>query len=277
MIVIGTFQELVIVRQQKQGMYLEDTDKNEVLLPNKYIEHEFQIGDHLEVFVYLDQQQRPIATTRIPYCQVNSFAFLRCVSTTKVGAFLDWGLEKHLFVPFAQQVQKMREGEFYLVYVYLDAQSKRLVASSRTNSFLSNQDTSALEINQRVELIASHPSTSGWNMIVESKYKGLAYHDEIYCKISVGDRLEGSIKKIREDGKIDLYLQAVGVDAIDEFAQLILDELEANDGYLDITDKTDADRIRTVFGLSKKSFKKGLGRLFKKRQVQILENGIKLA
>lgn len=276
MIVIGCFHELEVVRQQKQGMYLVDNNDNEVLLPNKYIPENTHIGSQLRVFVYLDNQQRPIATTRVPYATVDSFAFLRCHQVTKVGAFLDWGLEKHLFVPFAQQVVPMRSDEFYLVYVYIDPKTQRLLASSRTNKFLSNEDTSALKPKQKVHLIASHPSDKGWNMIVNQKYLALAYHNEIFCNLSIGDQLQGSIKKIREDGKIDVMLQTVGVDAIEDAANLILQELEANDGFLSVTDKSDPDLIKSYFSLSKKSFKKGLGKLYKEGKVNITPQGITL-
>ncbi|TSE04069.1 MULTISPECIES: CvfB family protein [Aquimarina] len=275
MLKLGAYNTLEVVRERDQGVYLCDEDGNEVLLPNKYVPEEFMIRDLLKVFVYLDSSERIVATTLEPYATVKSFAYLKCTSVSEVGAFLDWGLEKDLFVPFKEQANKMKKGNWYLVYVYLDDETDRLLASSKTNAFLDNSLV-LLSSYDEVDLIASHPSPFGWNMIVNQKHLGLIYEDEIFQKITPGDRFKGFVKKVRPDGKIDLTLQRHGYRGIEPNAEQILKELQANGGFIDLNDKSDPEDIKEVFQLSKKSFKKAIGSLYKARKITIEKDGIRI-
>ena len=274
MLKLGVYNTLEIVRERDQGVYLCDDDGDEVLLPNKYVPEQFQIRDKLKVFVYLDSAERIVATTLDPYATVKSFAYLKCTNVTDIGAFLDWGLEKDLFVPFKEQASKMRKGSWYLVYVYLDEETNRLVASSKTNAFLDNSLV-LLSPYDKVDLIASHPSPQGWNMIVNQKHLGLVYADEIFQKITTGDQIKGFVKKVRPDGKIDLTLQQHGFRSIEPNADHVLKELKASGGFINLNDKSDPEDIKEVFQLSKKSFKKAIGTLYKARKIAIEEDGIR--
>ncbi|GGX28235.1 CvfB family protein [Aquimarina muelleri] len=275
MLKLGVYNTLEIVRERDQGIYLCDDDGDEVLLPNKYVPEQFKIRDELKVFVYLDSAERIVATTLEPYATVKSFAYLKCTNVSDIGAFLDWGLEKDLFVPFKEQASKMRAGSWYLVYVYLDEETNRLVASSKTNAFLDNSLV-LLSPYDEVDLMASHPSPQGWNMIVNQKHLGLVYGDEIFQKITPGDQIKGYVKKVRPDGKIDLTLQQHGFRGIEPNAEQILKELEASGGFINLNDKSDPEDIKEVFQLSKKSFKKAIGTLYKARKIAIEEDGIRL-
>ncbi|MCK8520375.1 S1-like domain-containing RNA-binding protein [Aquimarina sp. D1M17] len=275
MLALGVYNTLEILRDREPGIFLGDEQGNEVLLPNKYVPEEFEIGDKIKVFVYLDSSERVVATTLEPYATVNSFAYLKCTSVSEIGAFLDWGLEKDLFVPFKEQTNKMKVGNWYLVYVYLDEETNRLAASSKTNRFLDNSLV-LLSSYDEVDLIASHPSPHGWNMIVNQKHLGLVYSDEIFQKITSGDQIKGYVKKVRPDGKIDLTLQRHGYRGIEPNAQQILKELEASGGFIDLNDKSDPDDIKEVFQLSKKSFKRAIGSLYKARKIDIEKDGIRL-
>ncbi|WP_299241259.1 S1-like domain-containing RNA-binding protein [uncultured Aquimarina sp.] len=275
MLKLGTYNTLEIVRERDQGIYLSDDDGNEVLLPNKYVPDEFMIRDEIKVFLYLDHEERIVATTLEPYAVVNSFAYLKCTTVSDIGAFMDWGLEKELFIPFREQASKMRIGSWYLVYVYLDEETNRLVGSSKTNAFLDNSLV-LLSAYDEVDLMASHPSPYGWNMIVNQKHLGLVYEDEIFQKITPGDQLKGFVKKVRPDGKIDLTLQRHGYRAIEPNAQQILNELNNSGGFIDLNDKSNPDDIKEVFQLSKKSFKKAIGSLYKAKKIVIEKDGIRL-
>ncbi|MEW7291906.1 CvfB family protein [Aquimarina sp. 2304DJ70-9] len=275
MLKLGEYNTLEVVRERDQGVYLCDDEGEEVLLPNKYVPEQFMIRDMLKVFVYLDSSERIVATTLEPYATVKSFAYLKCTNVSEIGAFLDWGLEKDLFVPFKEQASKMRKGNWYLVYVYLDDETNRLVASSKTNAFLDNSMV-LLSPYDEVDLIASHPSPQGWNMIVNQKYLGLVYADEIFQKITPGDQIKGFVKKVRPDGKIDLTLQQHGYRGIEPNAEQILRELKASGGFIDLNDKSDPEDIKEVFQLSKKSFKKAIGTLYKARKITIEQDGIRL-
>jgi predicted RNA-binding protein (virulence factor B family) len=275
MLKLGEYNMLEVVRERDQGIYLCDEEGDEVLLPNKYVPEQFQIRDVLKVFVYLDSSERIVATTLEPFATVKSFAYLKCTNVSEIGAFLDWGLEKDLFVPFREQSSKMRVGSWYLVYVYLDEETNRLVASSKTNAFLDNSLV-LLSSYDEVNLIASHPSPQGWNMIVNQKHLGLVYSDEIFQKITPGDQLKGFVKKVRPDGKIDLTLQRHGYRGIEPNAEQILKELKSSGGFIDLNDKSDPEDIKEVFQLSKKSFKKAIGSLYKERKIIIEKEGIRL-
>ena len=277
MLHIGEFNTLKILRDTNVGLFLgsEETQDDDVLLPNKYVPNNFEIGDSMTVFVYLDHEHRPVATTIKPYIQLNEFAHLKVNYMNEFGAFLDWGLEKDLFVPFKEQARPMEEGKRYLVYLYMDEKTKRLVASSRTNKYLSNENMD-LEPNEEVDILISHITDGGINVIINQKHKGLAYKNEVYADVKPGMKTVGYIKNIRPDGKIDVMLRKVGVDAIEPSSQHILDELKANGGFLRLTDNSNPEDIKTVLKMSKKNFKKAVGNLYRQQLIEIREDGIYL-
>ena len=275
MIQIGEYNTLTILRDTEPGLFLGDNEENEILLPNRYVPETFKIGDQIEVFTYLDNEERPVAITDKPYIKRNDFALLRCNQVTKFGAFLDWGLVKELFCPFKEQAFKMKAGGWYLVHCYLDEESERLVASSKTNRFLDNKELT-VEQYEEVDLIVSHPSDIGMNVIVNNCHLGLVFKDEIYKDISVGDRLKGIVKKIRSGNKLDISLSQIGYRNIEPNAQFVLTELEDNNGFLPLNDKSSPEDIKDAMQMSKKSFKKAIGSLYKERQIEIKEDGIYL-
>ena len=275
MIHLGEYNTLTIIRETEPGLFLSDEEDNEVLLPNRYVPNEFKIWDKLEVFIYLDNQERLVAVTDKPYIQRNEFALLRCNEETKHGAFLDWGMVKELFCPFKEQAYDMKKGGWYLVYCYLDEETNRLVASSKTNQFLDNKELTVAEYDE-VELIASHKSDIGWNVIINKIHSGLIYTDNIFQDISVGDKLKGIVKKIRPGNKIDIILGQVGYRNIEPNAEIIMNHLQDNSGFLNVTDKSSPEVIKEVLQMSKKSFKKAVGNLYKQKLIEIKEDGIHL-
>mgnify|MGYP000704365500 FL=1 len=275
MIHLGKINTLEIIREAVQGLYIADEDGNEVLLPNRYVPENFKIWEKIEVFVYLDNEERPVATTDKPYIQLNDFALLRCNQVTDYGAFLDWGLVKELFCPFKEQAFKMKPGGWYLVYCYMDEKTNRLVASSKTNRFLDNKTLTVNEFDE-VDLIVSHPSEIGMNVIVNKTHAGLIYKDAIFKDLSVGDKLKGIVKKIRPGNKLDIALGQIGYRNIEPNAELIMHELHDNSGFLNLTDKSDPEDIKAQLQMSKKNFKKAVGTLYKQHLIEIKSDGIYL-
>lgn len=276
MIEIGKHNTLEILRQTKVGLFLGNGTDEDILLPNKYVPKQFEIGDEISVFVYLDHEERPVATTLVPYITLNEFALLRVNYTNRVGAFMDWGLEKDILVPFKEQAREMEKGKRYLVYLYLDEKTNRLVASSKTNQFLDNENLT-IEKGEEVDLIVSHITDLGINVIINGKHKGLLYKDEVYDDaIRTGDKLRGFIKNIRPDHKIDVALQEQGYGNVEPNAQKILFELKANRGFLRLNDDSHPEDIKTVLQMSKKTFKKAIGALYRDRLIEIKEDGIHL-
>ena len=277
MIAIGQYNTLTVLRDTKVGLFLgEGVEDVGILLPNKYVPNYIKVGDSLAVFVYLDHEERPVATTLEPYILLNEFALLRVNYVNQVGAFLDWGLEKDLFVPFAAQARPMEKGKRYLVYMFMDPKSNRLVASSKTNQFLSN-DELTIRQGDEVDLIVSHITDIGINVIINEQHKGLLYKDEVYDDaIRTGDRLRGFIKHIRPDNKIDVSLQAFGYEKVEPNAQYILDELKASRGFLRLHDNSHPEDIKSVLKMSKKNFKKAIGALYKDKLIEIKADGIYL-
>ena len=277
MIAIGQYNTLNVLRDTKVGLFLgEGAEDVGILLPNKYVPNDIKVGDSLAVFVYLDHEERPVATTLEPYILLNEFALLRVNYVNQVGAFMDWGLEKDLFVPFAAQARPMEKGKRYLVYMFMDPKSNRLVASSKTNQFLKNEELTVVQ-GDEVELIVSHITDIGINVIINQQHKGLLYKDEVYDDaIRTGDRLRGFIKHIRPDNKIDVSLQAFGYEKVEPNAQYILDELKASRGFLRLHDNSHPEDIKSVLKMSKKTFKKAIGALYKDKLIEIKEDGIYL-
>ncbi len=275
MIQLGEFHNLIIIRESDHGIYLENEEGDEVLLPNKYVPETWMVYDKIEVFVYLDHEERPVATTLKPKIKLDQFGKLTCVEVNKFGAFLDWGLEKHLFVPFKEQVVPMEPGNEYLVFCYLDLETGRLAASSKVHAFLDNSELTVKPFEQ-VDLLVSNETELGYNVIINQLHLGLIYHDEVFKSLKIGDSATGYIKKIREDNKIDITLQRPGYRSIEPNAQKILDSLKAAGGFMDISDKSAPDDIKNRLQMSKKSFKKAAGNLYKQRLIEIKEDGIHL-
>lgn len=275
MLTIGEYHTMIIDRDTEPGLFLKNAEGDEVLLPNKYKPEKFQLEDEIRVFVYLDHQERPVATTLTPYVKLDEFAYLKCVEVSDIGAFLDWGLEKHLFVPYREMASKMRKGSWYLIFCYLDVESDRLVASSKTNAFLDNSELT-VEPFEEVDIIVANPTDLGMNVIVNELHQGLIYKDDIFQDMQPGDRLKGWVKKTRPDGKIDITLQRPGYRSIEPNAQDILNEIELKGGHLKLTDKSSPQEIQKTLQMSKKSFKKAVGTLYKQRLIEIKDDGIYL-
>ncbi len=275
MIALGEYNTLEILRDTSVGLFLGDDENNDVLLPNKYVPEVFEIGDKIKVFCYLDYDERPVATTLIPYISVNNFQLLQVAEVNDFGAFMDWGLEKHLLVPFREQRSKLIEGQWYIVYCYLDEQTNRLVASNKLDKFLSNENIQ-VKASDEVDLIVTRETDLGWEVIVNTKHKGLVYTNEIFKRIAVGDKIKGYVKNVRPDQKIDISLQPIGYKSLEPAANIIYEKLLANGGVLNLHDKSDPEDIKRTLEMSKKVFKKGIGALYKERKIEIKENGIYL-
>lgn len=273
MIELGNYNTLKILRETAVGLFLGDDDVDDLLLPSKYVPDNFSIGDDLSVFCYLDYEERPIATTLKPLIKRNSFGFLRVAEVNDFGAFLDWGLEKHLLVPFREQQIKMIEGNSYVVYCYLDEKTFRLVASSRLDKFTMNKEIS-LNPKEEVDLLVSRRSELGWNVIINNKYNGLVFESEVYQPMNVGDSLKGYVKKIREDNKVDISLKPIGHLGLEPAAKQIFEKLELANGYIPLHDKSSPEDIQKMFQMSKKTFKKAIGTLYKERKIKIKSDGI---
>ncbi len=276
MIEQGKEIELKIAKRSTFGLFLRDESGEEVLLPNKYCAEKMTPGDPVKVFVYRDSEGKKIATTLTPKIFLHEFALLQVSAVTGVGAFLDWGLEKELMVPFREQKQNMEVGRWYTVYLDLDKKSDRLYASNRVERFLQNDQITVNE-GEEVSLVVLHKTDLGFTVIINHTHKGLLFDNEIFQEIRIGDRLRGYVKKIREDRKIDISLQALGFRNFnDKNSELIYLKLKENKGFLALSDKSTPEEIYAQFGISKKAFKKSLGALYKKRLVEIQAKGIKL-
>lgn len=275
MIAIGQFHRLKIHRTSTVGLFLTD-GANDILLPNKYVPAKFELGDTLEVFVYLDHEERPVATTIKPYIHLNDFAYLKVMHVNKFGAFLDWGLEKNIFAPFAEQAQKMELDKRYLVYLFKDEKTDRLAVSSKVSKFL-NKENSEYTQNEAVDIIIMNKSDLGYNVIINKKDRGLLYYNETDEALRIGDKYKAFIKNMREDKKIDVSFSLVGIESIEPNSEKILQELKKNRGVLKINDNSHAEEIKSVLNMSKKSFKKAVGHLYKLRKIRIEEDGIYLS
>ncbi|MGB5499235.1 MAG: S1-like domain-containing RNA-binding protein [Maribacter sp.] len=273
MIALGTYNTLEILRDTSVGLFLGDGEGNDILLPNKYVPETYEIGDSLTVFCYLDHSERPVATNLEPEILVNEFQLLKVVEVNEFGAFMDWGLEKHLLVPFREQRNKMQEGHWYVVFCYLDPQSNRLVASNKIDKFLNNDNLTVQE-GDVVELVVSRQTDLGYEVIINNSHKGLVYGNEIFKKLSIGDNTRGVVKKIRADNKVDVSLQPLGEKILEPAANKIYEQLVAHGGFLGLHDKSDPELIKTELQMSKKTFKKGIGTLYKARKIEIKGDGI---
>jgi uncharacterized protein len=275
MFFIGKYNHLTIARSSDYGLYLEDVQGDEVLLPNRYVTDDMRIDDTITVFVYNDSDDRLVATTEKPLVVRNEFAYLEVKDVNANGAFLDWGLSKDLFVPFREQSTPMRVGEKYVVFLYLDHKTSRLIASAKINKFLDNERLTVIE-GDEVDALVWERTELGYNVIVNQYHKGLIYHNEIFKNINIGDTRKGFVKKIREGNKLDISLEVPGVERFEPLIQRILDELNAKGGFLPLHDNSSPEEIYQSLEMSKKNFKKSIGNLYKKGIIQMEENGIRL-
>jgi len=277
LIPIGQHQDLTLLRHTTVGLYLGDeTGDEDVLLPNKYCPDKFTIGEKLRVFVYRDYEERKIATNLMPKILMHQFALLRVTSVSKIGAFMDWGLEKELLVPFREQRKKMEEGRWYIVYLDLDEETDRLYATNKIEKRLQNHTLTVKE-GDAAEVLVMKKTDLGFSVIVNQQHEGLIFGSDIFNTLNIGDKLKGYVKQIRSDNKIDISLQPIGFENFnDPNCEMILNTLEANEGFLPISDKTTPEEIYNQFGISKKAYKKAIGTLYKKRKIILLPEGIKL-
>lgn len=274
---LGEYNLLEVVKEVDFGVYLDGSEDGEILLPTRYVPQGCKPGDVLNVFIYLDMDERLIATTLQPYVKVGEFACLEVAWVNQYGAFLDWGLMKDLFVPFREQKMKMIKGNSYVVHVHLDEDSYRIVASAKIEKFLS-KDMPEYNPGDEVEVLIWQKTDLGFKVIVDNKFSGMIFKNEIFTDVRTGMKMHAYIKQVRPDGKIDLELQKGGVKKVEDFADTLLEYIRSNGGSTPLNDKTDADVICSTFGVSKKTFKKAVGDLYKKRLIVLEgEQGIRLA
>ncbi|QIL77126.1 MULTISPECIES: S1 RNA-binding domain-containing protein [Hymenobacter] len=274
MLALGDYNELEVARAVDFGLYLT-SDDGDLLLPIKYVPEGTQIGDRLRVFVYRDSEDRLIATTLEPLARVGEFAALTVKDVSSNGAFLEWGLEKDLFLPYRNQRQALRVGQRATVYVYLDENSDRIVASSKWEKYLPHAEFPG-QVGDQVELFVAQDTDLGYTVIVNGAYLGLLYHNEIFRPLRLGDRPTGYVRQIRPDGKLDISLQKVGYDEALDATETILTALRASGGTLPLSDKSEPDDIYRRLGMSKKVFKKALGTLYKRGLVQLAPDETRL-
>ena len=276
MITPGKHHVLQILRETENGFYLVNQDDDEVLLPNKYCSKEFEMGDKIEVFVYLDHEERPVAVTDEPKITLDHFAFLKVSATNQFGAFMDWGMSKELLVPFREQRLKMEKDRWYLIYLDLDEKTDRLFGSNRLDNYLSNDELS-VKLYEEVQLLVMRKTELGYAVIVNELHKGLVFDNEIHRELNIGDGLKGYVKKIRDDNKLDISLQPIGFSwARDKNVQIILDALQKGEGFIPLTDKSPPEEINAKLGLSKKAFKKAVGGLYRRKAISLEKDGIRL-
>lgn len=274
MINVGEYNTLKVIRKSTPGVYLDDGAEG-ILLPNRAVPENTRVGDEIKVFVYHDSDNRVIATTETPRAVVGDNVRLKVVSVTPQGAFLDWGLMKDLFVPKSQQLSFMRLGGEYLVHLYIDRQTGRVAATEKIESFLSNDPLTVKE-NDEVSLTVYRPSDMGYVVIINGIHTGLLYNDEVFQTLSPGDKLDGFVRKIREDGKLDVVAGKRGYEKVGGEAGRILRMLEDNGGYLPLNDKSDPEDIYRMLGMSKKTFKMTTGALYKQQKIIFTQTGIQL-
>ena len=272
---LGRFNTLKIAKEVDFGLYLDGGEEGEILLPKRYVPEHYAIGDELRVFIYLDNEERLVATTQTPYVQVGGFACLEVTWVNRYGAFLDWGLMKDLFCPFREQRQRMEVGRRYVVHAHVDDESFRIVASARLEHFL-NKDAPQYEPWQEVDIMVWQRTDLGYKVIVDDRFSGLVFRDEVFRPMHMGLRLKAYVKQVRPDGKIDIALQKSGYGNVEDFAHVLLQHLRDNGGRTALGDKSPSQDIYDTFGVSKKVFKKAVGDLYKRHLIIITPDGLRL-
>lgn len=274
MIEIGKYNELRIVAKNSDGLSLSDGDR-EILLPYQHVPKNVELGDNIEVFVFVNKDGNTTATTQEAFAQVDDFAFLTVVDANDDGAYLDLGIGKDIYVPTREQKRMMEIGESYAVYVYLDESNNRMLASSRLDKFIDEEDFDFDE-GDEVSLLITEKTDLGYNAIINNKNIGLLYHNELFANLKPGERRKGWIKKVRVEGKIDLTLQPTGFGHILDSKDVILKELKECGGTIELGDKSTPDEIYDRFQISKSAFKKAIGGLYKERKITVSDNEIKI-
>ncbi|MBT3383394.1 MAG: GntR family transcriptional regulator [Prolixibacteraceae bacterium] len=272
---IGKINTLEVVRETDNGFYLDGENLGEILMPQKFITEEVRNSNQASVFVYTDSEDRLVATTETPHAKVGEFAFLKAVAISRFGAFLDWGLPKDLLVPFREQKSDMVEGRSYMVYIFLDYQTNRIAASAKLDKFLDNTPPE-YETGDEVQLIITDETDLGYKAIINEEHWGMLYKNQVFQPLLVGQKVAGFISKVREDEKIDLLLEKPGYEKVDAISEKILNELKANNGFLAVSDKTSPEMIKSMFGISKKNFKKAIGGLYRKKLINFESDGLRL-
>lgn len=274
MIKVGTYNELKIVKEVDFGIYLDGgQDFGEILLPKRYVTEEMNIGDTISVFLYFDSEDRLIATTQQAKAIAGEFTSLKVIDTNRAGAFLDWGLPKDLLVPFNQQKVAMKTGFGYVVYVYQDDISERLLASSKLDRFL-DKVPAEYKVGEKVDLLIADRTDIGFKAIINHKHWGVIFENDVFGDLGIGKKCKGYIRRIREDGKIDLSLTQTGYAKMDGLSDRILLTLRQHDGFLPLSDKSSPDQIAKILKMSKGNFKKAIGQLYKNGDIVIADNGI---
>jgi len=276
MIQTGRINSLNVIKQVDFGIYLDGGEAGEILMPSRYVPAQCKVGDMLDVFIYRDSDDRLIATTERPYAMVGEFALLKVVDETPAGAFLNWGLPKDLLVPFSEQKPRMEQGKSYIVRIYLDEESDRIVGSTRLDDFLYRESDDEFAIGEAVSMLITNKSELGYQVIIDNTHWGLLHHSEAARPLRRGQRLTGYVKNIRDDHRIDLCLHLQASEKTGDVAQMIMRDLKKHNGFLPITDKSDPEEIRLHFGISKKMYKKAIGALYKRKEITIATDGIHL-
>ena len=273
---LGDYNHLKVVKKVDFGMYLDGGVEGEILLPSRYVPEGCKVGDELDVFIYLDQDERPVATTLKPLAKVGDFVCLEVAWVNDFGAFLNWGLMKDLFCPFREQKKRMERGQRYIVHVGVDDDSYRMMASAKVEHYLSH-DIPPYSHGDEVDLLVWQKTELGFKVIVDNKYAGLVYDSQVFRPLTTGDCLKGYVDKVRPDGKLDITIQRTGRQATEDFSEVLLQYLKDNNGHCDLGDKSPSELIADRFKVSKKTFKKAVGDLYKRHVITIGDDGITLA
>lgn len=284
---LGDFNKLKVIKEAKRpnphafnneetfGIFLDGGREGDILMPKKYVPEGTKVGDEIECFLYLDQDERLIATTETPIAKADEFAYLECSWVNEYGAFLNWGVMKDIFCPFREQKKKMEIGNKYIVHIHMDEDSYRMVASAKIERYFS-EEKPQYKHGQPVEIMVWQKTDLGFKVIVENKFPGLVYEDQIFKFITTGDKMTAYIDNVRPDGKLDITLQPTGRKLTTDFADTLLAYLQDNNGFCPLGDKSDAEDIKHTFQVSKKTFKKAVGDLYKRRLITISPEGLKL-
>lgn len=278
MVEVGKHNRLEVVKELDFGIYLQDEEDEtivEILMPTKWVPENTQIGDFIDAFILRDSEGRLIATTQKPFAIADTFAYLEVRQVNDTGAFLAWGMDKDLLVPYREQAQKMEAGKSYVVFVFVDEETNRLVASTKLNRYFLNDDMD-LQNDDIVDLLIYSETDLGYNAIINNSYRGLIYKNEVFETIRVGDTMKGFVKTVREDNKVDLSLQKRGFELVDDVKWKLLNIIKKNDGFLALNDKSSPEEIKSQLQISKKAFKKAIGALYRERLVKITDKGVEL-
>lgn len=276
MIKIGKTNNLKVLKKVDFGLYLDGGESGEILLPKRYVDESMEVGDELDVFIYCDSEDRLVATTEKPLIEVGEFGLLKAVEVNRVGAFMEWGLQKDLLVPFREQSQEIRVGGSYVVYAFLDNATKRIVGSTKLNKYVGNRILRYSE-GDTVDILAVHKTDLGYKVIVDNLFWGMIYNNDLFDPLSPGDRIPAYVKTVREDGKIDVTLRERGGERVFQLANRIMGYLRDAGGEMALSDSSSPDEIKAVFQCSKKDFKKALGYLYKKGKILIADGGVILS